>query len=416
MKKISFLICAALVVVCFGCAISHSAGSTAKKPAAAKTKTAKKAAKAPAGPALNANKQFYKDEGAHFELPYEQWVAHGRLIGPDGKPFYFASVFHKTGEQFMQARNGYNALRLPDGKYDYRSYGQGMIRTLASNLLKDKAKKYPDVAAFRELGEKLVTGDSLHFETLPDNAYPLYRGRLYMKFGQNLFERVSENQFLYKLDLETWAGPLKLNLKSAKDPIYFDGKTPMVIMSGPGKAGFIGMLQGYAFPRMAAAGTVELDGKTVGVKGDVWFEHWMGRPDGAAMANFVMIEQRLSDGGDLFIAMFYDAAGNLKNTHMLIRKAAAQDFQYSKKISLSPIRDWTSPFTFTVYNIGWKLKGIVNGTVEAEAGAENSEIMIDQGIGGFWLGPCRFKGKIDGMGEVTGEGFCRSVSSVEKKP
>jgi predicted secreted hydrolase len=387
---------------------------TAKKPAPA-AKKASGAAKAPAGPALVADQQFYKDEGAHFELPYEQWVVGGILRTPAGEPVFYTGMFHKTGSMYMQVRNGYNTLRLPDGGYDYRTYGQGLFRTLVSNMLKERADKYPENKEYAELAKKLETGDTEHFRTLEENNYPLYRGHLFMNFGGNLFERVSKDKFNYKLELKTWAGPLKLTLKSAADPIYFDAKNPMIVMSGPGKDGYIGMIQGYAFSRLRTDGTLETGGKKTGVSGLSWYEHWMGQPDGKAMSKIVMIGLRLSNGGDMFAAFFYAAGGKLTNTHMLIRKPGAARAAYTKSAHISPIKHWSSPVSHTDYEIAWKLSGGIKGEVTPEPGMENSEIMADQGVGAFWLGPCRFKGSIPGMGDVTGEGICRSVSPVEKK-
>ncbi len=392
---------------------------TAKKTTAKSKAKAKPAAK-PATqrkPEMIADQQFYKDEGAHFETSYEQWIVAGRLKTPDGKPVFYLGMYHKTGSMFMHIRNGYNMLRMPDGRNDYRSYGQGLYRTLISNMAKDKAAKYPENKELAELGAKLETGDSEHLRTLEENDYPLYRGRLFMNFGGNHFERMATDKFDYKLELKTWAGPLDLDLKSAADPIFFDSASPMVVMAGPGKDGFLGMIQGYIFPRLTTAGTLEAEGKKMKLSGTSWYEHWMGEPDGKAMAKIVYIGMRLSNGGDLFASFFYNSDGGMTNSHMLVRKSGENKAAYSKGASIKGTQRWWSPVSYIDYEIGWKLSGVVaSGEVTPEPGFEDSELMADEGVGAFWIGPCRFKGKVAGMGNVTGEGICRSVSPTERKP
>jgi len=408
-------------------AIAAGAASTAKqkpKPAPAKsakkqttTKTAEKAPRqeTTGKPELASNEQFYKDEGAHFDLPYEQWTLCGRLRARDGSPYLFTAIYNKAGEMFLQARNGYNTLRLPDGRYDYRAYGQGLVRTLVSNMFKDKAKSYPDQPYFAEMGARLEASDTEHFETLPDEHYVIYRGQLFNSFGKNVFERVSKSDFSYGLDLNTWAGLMKLSLKSEADPMYFDAQHPMIVDSASGGSN-IGMLQGYMFPRLKAVGAISIDGNEIELNGDVWFDHLFGRPDGAAMSFITFISLRLSNGGDLFIANFYGADGSLKNRNSLMRKPDGTIVR-GKKVDLRPLRQWHSKKTYTVYDIAWMLSGAgVEGRVWPDPGAEDSEVMLEDGIGGFWLGPCGFKGRISWMGgELTGEGFCRSVSTKEKR-
>jgi predicted secreted hydrolase len=365
------------------------------------------------------DQQFYKDEGAHFEFYYEQWIAEGTLKTADGRKLSFAALFNKAGSQFMQVRNGYNFLRLPDGRGDYRSFGQGVIKVLVSDLLKQKIQDHPDDKSLVQALGLLDTDKSTHFKNLPDGKYPLYRGRLFMNFGDNRFERISKNVLLYDLDLKTWAGMANLKLKAKTDPLTFDsGNLMLVSMEDqnrlrPKKD----VILGYAFPRVSVTGTVFFGGKKTAVAGDAMIEHWWGIPDGRAMVSFVSIFQRLDNGGAMFIMQNYDFDQKLRNSHLLIQTPDGQ-LMRNKPVSLVATKKWESPVSYTKYETAWKVGGgVVSGTVKIDPGAENSELMFDRGVGTFLIAPCSFDGKV-GKNKpiaVKSTGFCRIAPHPERQ-
>lgn len=365
------------------------------------------------------NEQFYKDEGSHFEVFYEQWIVNGILETKDGSKLSFASLFNRVGSQFLHVRNGYNYLRLPDGRYDYRSFGQGAIRELTAGLLRKKIEKYPGVKAFARTLELLQADKSEHFQTMPDGSYPLYRGRLFMNYNGNRFERVSDKKLSYELELKTWNGLLKLELEGLTDPLVFNVKRPMFVSMDPNSiSGSSGVMQGYAFPRLRVSGVLEQEDRTTALKGTVSFEHWWGFPDGRAMAQLITVFQRLDNGGAFFLAEFFDADGNLKNSHLLIQEPDGK-LTRDKKFTIEPAADWRSPRSFVIYNEAWDFKSdAFSGKIEVEHGAQDSELMLDNGVGAFLMAPCNFQGKVPKKtfgGGIRGEGFCR-VASLKGKP
>jgi len=347
-------------------------------------------------PTIGYSADFIADEGAHFELPSEFWYLTGKLDSKEG-PYYFASHFHKAGSQFIHTRNGYNSIRTPDGKYDYRSFGQGLVRTLAENYLREKIEKFPGDSRYPEILKNLGKDKSIHFYTMNEEERALYRGRLFIDFGKNHFERTGETKLEYELKLDTWVGPLDLKLEALTDPVVFPAANPIRIGEGN--------MQGYFFPRVKAAG----------VSGTIWYNHIFGMPHHSASGREEIITQRLNNGGAFVIACYYNSYGELKNTNVAyIRPDGTLD--YKANIKIKQEKTWRSDISRNTYPVSWSIEGgEFSGKITPTF--ENSEMMLEEGVGAFWLGPCSFRGRIGRnpwKGVVAGEGFCRVVGTEDK--
>lgn len=363
--------------------------------------------KEPAPPTTIAyNSDFIADEGAHFELPNEFWYVTGKLDSKKG-PYYFTAHFHKAGSEYIHTRNGYNSLRAPDGKYDYRSFGQGLARRLAENYLKEKIDKFPGDKRYPGILEKLQNDKSVHFYTMSEEERSLYRGRLFIDFGKNHFERTGETELKYSLKLDTWAGPLDLKMEALTNPLTFPARNPMKIGEGN--------MQGYFFPRMKVEGTIKGEDGDVQVSGTAWYNHLFGRPHISASARDEIIAQRLDNGATLVIACFYNSYGELKNTNIAYMKPDGS-VDHSWTPVVKPLKEWKSDISRTTYPIAWKIEGgDISGTVRPLY--DKAEVMLDEGVGPFWLGPCEFSGRLGKnpwRNRVKGEGFCRVVGKEEK--
>ncbi|MFC1474706.1 lipocalin-like domain-containing protein [bacterium] len=385
----------AVVILAVGC-------STPKKEQ--ELKTAPKADPAP--PTISMDDGFMVDEGAHFELPNEFWYVTGKLDSEEG-PYYFTAHFHKAGNSYIHTRNGYNSLRAPDGKYDYRSFGL-LVKVLAENKLKEKIEKFPDDTRYPDILAKLQSNESEHFSLLEEDKRGLHRGKLFIDFGNNHFERVSDEKLEYDLKLDTWAGALDLKMEASTDPLTFPSKSPLRMGDGN--------MQGYFFPRVKVSGTLKGEDGETELTGTAWYNHIFGKPDKAVSARHEIITQRLENGAAFVIANYYDSFGELGSSNIAYMNpdgSVVRDWTADVK----PIKSWNSGISRFSYPISWKIEGgDISGVVEPQF--EESELMIDEGVGTFWLGPCTFNGKIDGKllgGKVSGDGFCK-VTGTEEKP
>lgn len=364
----------------------------------------------PAPPQKDPGDRFvYRNEAAHFQKPFEYWYVTGRLETADG-PMYFVSHFHKVGNTFMHSRNGYNSLRLPDGSYDYRSYGDGIIQTLAVNKLKEKIERYPKIDKYEDILAKLESGESEHFSYVPEEDRPMYQTKLFIRMNRNRLERATQSAYIYDLELDTWAGILDLEMESVSSAIdlYQENK---VKVGG-------GSLLWNSIPWLDVNGTFEYSevGKeTEEVSGVASFNHLWGTPDPRAMYSQEFIQIRLNSGGSFLLLNFYNKDGELSNT-TFVHQLPDGTIDTGKVVKTEAIDKWKSEASQKIYGTSWKLSGDFSGTVEAIY--NDSEIMLEQGVGAFWIGPCSFNGA---MGDslfapkVTGEGFCRVVGT-EPRP
>ncbi len=359
----------------------------------------------PAMPTTGADKLNYKNEGAHFESPFEYWYVTGHLDTDEGR-LYFATHFHRVGSVYMQTRNAYNSLRLPDGSYDYRSVGDGFIQTLTGNKLKEKMERYPDMKIYKEIHDKLVNNESEHFTYVPEEDRPMYRNKLFIRMNKNSIERATDTTYLYNLKLDTWAGLLDLKMEAVSEPVRLF-QDNIVHVGG-------GSLIWYAKPWLDVKGTFDRNGKQQQVSGEAWMTHMWGTPDPRAMYSQEFIMLRLNNGGAFLLINLYDKDKKLANTKFVYQKPDGT-LETGMKVTTEPVDTWKSKATFETYNTGWKTSGDFTGTVKALY--PDSEIMLDYGVGAFWLGPCRFEGKMGASlfsPEITGEGFCRVVGTEDK--
>jgi len=366
---------------------------------------------------LAGSESFYKDEGAHFEVPFEYWSVQG-VLREDGadKPIYFTAHFNRAGSGYFHVRNGYGSLRLADGAHDFRSFGMGVVQTLGKDLLQMRAEQRPDFPAFRRAYELAEKGEFENFTLTPEEDAAMHRGRLYINLGGNRLERMSNSAFDYQIDLNTWAGVLKLSLLSGREPLYFDANRPVRVESVSDLYGpEAGMLVGYAVPRLKVSGSLAAKDGDIKLSGEAWLEHWWGKPKGEAMAQSAKMLLSFPDGGDLLAVKFYDTKGGQVSA-VALYKAPDGSMQRDNEVSFSALESWTSPDTLTIYDVGWKIESeYARGEIRPAQGAKDSELMLMRGVGGFWFGPCEFTGSVERAAAMpaSGFGFCRFASIKE---
>lgn len=350
-------------------------------------------------PVEEKNEELYKNEGAHFELPYEFWLVAGELDMKEG-PAYYGAYFHKVGSEYFHSRNGYNYLRLPDEKFDYRSFGAPIVKQLASGGLDEMIRAFPDDTRYPEIKTKLDAGESERFYMMSEEEMPLHRGRLFMNFAGNRMERMSKDKYDYEVDLNTWAGPVNLKMNSKTDPMIMDKSYPIAIGDG--------MMQGIAFHSLDSSGTITIQGKEQAVTGSSMLVHLFGQPGAIGSGRNEMFLLKMSNNDVLFVSAYHDKAGELVNMNAYYLPA---DGKMENKFPLftDVVSNWNSELTRVEYPVEWKVQSdIVQGTVKLLY--TDNEVMIEQGVGGFLIGPCEFNGKL-GSGFMApilkGKGVCR---------
>jgi predicted secreted hydrolase len=146
---------------------------------------------------------------------------------------------------------------------------------------------------------------------------------------------------------------LSLDLEALKAPALHGGNG--FVDFGPAGSSYY-----YSRTRMAASGTVELDGERLGVSGIAWFDHQWGDFVSVGGGGWDWFAINLDDGTDLTISVVRDESGSDVLTYGtavdssgIARPVVEQD------LGVETSRSWVSPNTGRSYPSSWTI--VVNG-------------------------------------------------------
>jgi RND superfamily putative drug exporter len=113
----------------------------------------------------------------------------------------------------------------------------------------------------------------------------------------------------------------------------------------------------YSWPRMQAAGSVSLDGTTMSVDGEAWFDHQWGDFIAVGGGGWDWFAVNLADGTDLTLSLVRAADGTyplIYGTYVAsdgsVSHLAQTDF------NVTPTRSWTSSASGATYPAGWHIE------------------------------------------------------------
>jgi predicted secreted hydrolase len=194
---------------------------------------------------------------------------------------------------------------------------------------------------------------------------------------------------------------LHLTLRSLRDPALHDGDG--FVDFGPAGSSYY-----YSRMRMAATGTVTLDGDDINVGGTAWFDHQWG--------NFISVGGgwdwfaiNLADGTDLTLSVVRDATGNPVLEYGTIEqptqgspgsatRLSAEDF------SVESLGTWTSPHSARTWPSGWKVS-VGELAIELHPTVDDQELDTRATTGVvYWEGSQRVTAKRNGS-PVAGEAY-----------
>ena len=224
---------------------------------------------------------------------------------------------------------------------------------------------------------------------------------------QNQRWTLSGQEGVYQLDARMVAHPgMAINLRTTPSkPILLHGGTGYENYGNVAKAGY------YSYPRLTATGTIEVDGKSHTVEGELWYDRqwncnsvtnqgigwdWfsiqLDEPREEIMVYHLYEKKtnRSIDGGSHF-------GPQGQNTHL-----AAQNFQ------LETTAYWTSPHSGNRYPSKWRLRIPSQGyDLSIEPLVPDQELVLRLFAGlklPYWEGMCRVTGTHHGQ-PVTGNSY-----------
>jgi len=159
-------------------------------------------------------------------------------------------------------------------------------------------------------------------------------------------------------------------------------------------------------PRMAAEGSLTIDGKSVQVTGDVWFDHQWGDFE-AAQLRWNWFALQLTDGADIMLFELFDRQGApvlRMGTHAkagVVTALGAQDFTTSSHGT------WKSAASGVVYPVDWTISLPARGVrlkIEPVLRASEMDARTTT-LNVYWEGAVKASGSHTGLGFMELSGY-----------
>ncbi|MEX2010862.1 MAG: lipocalin family protein [Chloroflexota bacterium] len=113
----------------------------------------------------------------------------------------------------------------------------------------------------------------------------------------------------------------------------------------------------YSRTRMAATGTLEVDGDTLDVTGMAWFDHQWGDFIALGAGGWDWFAVNLEDGTDLMLSLIRDRDGSYPLVYgMLVEPDGGFRHLPREGFSVEVTARWTSPETGAEYPAGWRIE------------------------------------------------------------
>ena len=310
--------------------------------------------------------RFPADHGSHPDFQTEWWYFTGHLTAADERPLGFQLTFFR----FAVAPSGAGA-----GRSAWRSTQLWMAHFALTDAAGGRFLARERMAR-EALGLAGATGDPL---------------RVWVK-DWSLEERSGGSGLALHLEAHDGDIGLALNLATSDEPVAhgdrgLDRKGPE-----PGNASYY-----YSVPRLAASGSVTLDGEQVPVIGSAWLDReWGTSALSEGIAGWDWFALQLSNGASL---MFYRlrqedggtsafSAGTLMGGDGTVRVLRAGD------VEVSAFKEWVSDATGARYPAAWSLRVPERGlslVIEPVLAAQELDLSVR-----YWEGAVRADGAWQG--------------------
>ncbi len=317
---------------------------------------------------------FPRDHGSHDEFKSEWWYFTGNLDSADGRHFGFELTFFRvalaplspsTRASAWATRQVWMAHFAVTDVHGHRFLSAERFARGALGLAGATAPPFRV-----SVQDWSVAGDA-------DSR------------NAELALRAKDERFAVSLALEAVA-PV-----AAHGERGFDVKGPE-----PGNASFY-----YSFPRLAARGSIEVDGISADVVGTAWMDReWSTSALSAGVLGWAWFGIQLSDGREL---MFYrlrqsDGTANRYSGGSLIERDGTVTRLRVDDVESEPLAYWTSPRTHVTYPLAWRISIPTQGlALSVQPYLENQE--IDRSVR-YWEGAVRVDGRA-GAAQIDGQGY-----------
>jgi len=315
--------------------------------------------------------EFPRDHHAHPDFKTEWWYLTGNLDAPDGRRFGFQLTFFRQGVQRdnkgVQTRFAVDDIKL--AHFAVTDISGGKFR---------HAQKVSR-GSFREAGfsagERIAWIDDWQL----------------VATGGGKFRIAARDKDL----------ALSLDLAAAKPPVFHGENGVSQKAAGEGRASHY-----YSFSRLEAAGTLELDGKQMAVRGLAWFDQeWASNQLTEEQAGWDWLSLQFDNGCELMLFQIrLKQGGRDPHSHGTWIDAEGKSTAVkSSEFELLPGRAWRSEETGGSYPVEWQIRIPKLGVEVAVDAAVDGQELVLRPIS-YWEGSVAAKGLADGVA-VKGRGY-----------
>lgn len=182
---------------------------------------------------------------------------------------------------------------------------------------------------------------------------------------------------------------IDLSLTDARGPVLHGGRG-YVPFGASGRAFY------YSRPRMAAEGTLQVDGDRLEVTGSLWFDHQWGNDLTNPWLAWDWFSIRLDNGTDLMLYIFPDTTGPVLLGSYMPAEGATVGLS-RENVAITPTSYWTSAHTGVTYPVAWRIEVPDHGLdLSLAALIDNQELDAHAStMNVYWEGLCEVAG-LDG--------------------
>jgi len=328
--------------------------------------------------------QWPRDHGAHLDARTEWWYLTGDLVDELGSEFAFQVTIFRQGLEPGDPVRGESPLRAR--------------HALAAHvtLTEIAAGKFRQAERLRRMAAGLAAASTTDLDAFVEDVA--------LKRAQDgtIHAIASAREVGFELDLQCL--PAK--------PIVMHGATG-ISRKGPEP----GNASAYASStRLATSGTLRLDGRTLAVRGESWFDHeWGSSQLGSGVVGWDWTGVRLDDGRELMLYRLRRADGTPTpfSAGTLVLKDGTPVPLALGDFTFEPLKTWTSAATGARYPLRWRVVVPVAG-IDGELAAriEPCEVVASASSGTvYWEGPARLTGSVTGSGFLELAGYAESLAA-----
>lgn len=316
--------------------------------------------------------RFPRDHAAHPKFRSEWWYFTGNLVGKNGRDYAFDITFFRFA---LQAEEFTSQSPFRTSQIYLAHFAVADIENQTYLHAEKLARAFPEVAG--------ATIDPIRVQV-----------------GNWSITQTNSSDEHWLLEAATKQFGMQLKLEAMR-PIVLQGQNGLSRKSHePGNASYY-----YSIPKLSVNGALSLDGETIDVSGDAWFDReWSTSALANGQVGWDWFGLQIADDIEL---MYYqirrkDGRKNQENHGVLILDNGATNVILGSEIILTPLDYWTSPETSARYPISWRLQApehALDITVTAKFNDQQSTDTFT-----YWEGAVTTQGSF-GQRTIQGHGF-----------